>query len=242
MIAEKEAAAPGAVAEEPCCPTAPETEGVELPKLHLLVPGAERNIADLVVPLVALIVGPAHGEGAKGTLHYFEAACSSSATAHAVAGALVEHRLEVQLSVKWPGEKAEWQFVAAPEHVRIQDAKLTVAGWDRYLHHVAVLDPSGDLLVADSDGALWRKLRARMALPTLEGWGERLLPEIKKSGLLQPTRTYGLAEGLAAFVLAPDAAETFDRIVSAYVRVHGLTASAPPVNKRPARAALRRAS
>lgn len=238
MIATLEAAAPGAVAAEPFCPDEAE-EAIVFPKLHILVPGSERNIADLVVPMAALILGPALGDATKPTLHYFEYACLSSSTAHAVAGALVEYRLQASLSVKLVG--GAWQYVNAPEAVRIQDAKLAVHGWERYVHHIAVLDRSSDLLVADSDEALWRKLRTRMDLPTLEGWGAALLPQIRKSGLVRPAFTYGLAEGLAAYVLSRDASQTFDGIVSAHVRDHGLTAGTKR-RTRGNRATLRRAS
>lgn len=238
MPATCEATAPDAVATEPFCPGESE-ETIVFPKLHLLVPGAERNIADLVVPMAALILGPALGDATKPTLHYFECACLSSSTAHAVAGALVEHRLQASLSVKLVG--GAWQYVNAPEAVRIQDTKLAVHGWDRYVHHIAVLDRSSDLLVADSDEALWRKLRTRMDLPTLEIWGTALLPQIRKSGLARPAYTYGLAEGLAAYVLAPDAPATFDGIVSAHVREHGLIAGTKRRTRR-TRAVLRRAS
>ena len=64
-----------------------------------------------------------------------------------------------------------------------------------------------------------------MTCPTLEAWGAAVLPRIFRSNLLIPAQSYGMETGLQAYILAPDAAQYFDRIISDHVRhLGGLSA------------------
>lgn len=191
-----------------------EETGSELPKIHCLVRGESTIIADLVATVPAAIL-------ADGKLYYFEVAATSDSTAHAIAGALSEHRVDAQWQLKGGPFGAEWKAVQIASPVAIRDCRLAVANWHGRLHHVAVLDTSGELILADNDACLWAKLRSRMDCPTLPGWGEALMPLIHRSGMLISATSFGVRGGLKAYVLSPEAAQLFDRIVGEHVRAIG---------------------
>jgi len=182
-----------------------------LPKLHCRVQRGDTIIADLIVTMPAAIL-------ADNKLFYFEIAATSDSTAHAIAGALSENRIDADWQLKGGPFSTDWKAIDVPAHMQIRDCRLEVPHFRGRLHHVAALDGSGELILADTDQTLWRKLRQRMTCPTLDKWCEALMPRIHRSGMLIPATTYGMDESLTAYVLAPDAAEAFDHIIGDYVR------------------------
>ncbi len=194
--------------------TEDESAAVALPKLHCLVQRGDTIRADLVATMPAAIL-------AGDQLYYFEVAATADSTAHAIAGALSESRVDAQWQICGGPFGSDWKVVRLGVHFTIRDTRLEVARWKGRLHHVAALDTAGDLILADNDSTLWSKLRARMTCPTLERWGVALVPRIRQSGLLIPANSHGIDPALKAFVLAPDASERFDGIIGNYVREIG---------------------
>ena len=184
------------------------------PKLHCRVANGDTIRADLVVTMPAAIL-------AGDRLYYFEIAATADSTAHAIAGALSESRIDAAWQIHGEPFGAEWNQVEVGEHFTIRDARLEVPHFTGRLHHVAALDTSGQLIVADSDSVLWAKLRNRMNCPSLQEWGTAVMPRIHDSGALIPATTYGIGSDLRAYVLAPDASDLFDRIIGTHVRRMG---------------------
>jgi hypothetical protein len=195
-------------------PTVPplQPKSASLPKLHCLVKREDTILADLVATMPSGIL-------AADRLYYLEVAATSDSTAHAFAGALTENRIEAQWRINGEPFCADWKTINIGPHTSLRDYRIEVPHWKGCLHHVAALDSSGELILADNDQTLWSKLRARMSCPTLAVWGESIIPKIHQSGLLIPATSFGLAIGLKAYVLAPDASELFDRIISSHVRI-----------------------
>jgi hypothetical protein len=187
---------------------------ISMPKLHCLVSSGDTIKADLVATMPATIVA---GE----RLYYFEVAATADSTAHAIAGALSESRIDAQWQIRGAPFCAEWKRVEVGGHVTIRDTRLEVPNFKGRLHHVAALDTSGELILAENDQSLWAKLRSRMSCPTLDNWGAAIMPSILRSGLLMPTQSYGIGTKLKGYILAPDASETFDRIIAEHVRRMG---------------------
>jgi hypothetical protein len=193
--------------------TAPlQTQSTLLPKLHCLVRREDTVLADLIATMPAGIL-------AGDKLYYLEVAATSDSTAHAFAGALTENRIEAQWRIKGDPFCADWKTIDIGPHTCLRDYRIEVPHWKGCLHHVAALDSSGELILADNDQTLWSKLRTRMSCPTLATWGDSIIPKIHQSGLLIPAICFGLTVGLKAYVLAPDASERFDRIISSHVRI-----------------------
>lgn len=200
------------------------------PMLGLTVPDSEGTPHFHEAGLVALIVD----EGPR--IRYAEFACSSDSQAHAFMGALADKRTDAKWKIKWdPMRKAgdrpgEWISVEPPEDARLADTRIEVPHCGkrkRYLHHVAIMDRSTNLVIATQGREIWDKLRIRMSCPTLDAWGRKLMPRIAKSGMLAKTKMFGLPESLHAYVLGPDAEDLFDRIVSEWVREIGGFGEAP---------------
>jgi hypothetical protein len=188
-----------------------EAEADALPKLHCLVANGDTIRADLVVCMPAAILA---GE----RLYYFEVAAMADSTAHAIAGALSESRIDATWQIRGGPFGSDWKRVELKGHFTIRDTRLEVPHFKGRLHHVAALDTSGDLLLADNEATLWAKLRTRMSCPTLDGWGVETMPRILNSGLLIPAISHGIGTDLKAYILAPDAAQLFDQIIGAHVR------------------------
>lgn len=112
--------------------------------------------------------------------------------------------------------------IQPPESPRLANVRLAVSGWFRHIHHVAMLDRSGELMLAPDDGALWRKLREKMTCPTLDRWGEAVMKNVHRSGMLLECEVFGVTEGLRAFVLAENAQAVFDGIVAEHVQGAGI--------------------
>lgn len=197
-------------------------ESVELPKLHVLVSGENRILADLVCSVTAAIK-------ALDKLYYFEIAATSDSTAHAVAACLVDHSKDSNWEIKGDIFGPKWQSIEAPSNVAIRDTRLKMDGWGGCIHHVAVLTKSNQLIIANNEETLWRKLRARMTCPTLDGWGKDLMPRIHRSGVLIEAQCFGLIENIKAWVIAPDANELFDKIICEHIQKVGLPNDAEPV-------------
>ena len=184
------------------------------PKLHCRVANGDTIRADLIVTMPAAILA---GE----RLYYFEIAATADSTAHAIAGALSESRIDAAWQIHGEPFGAEWKPVEVGGHFTIRDARLEVPHFTGRLHHVAALDTSGELVLADSDSVLWAKLRNRMNCPTLQEWGIAVMPRILDSGALIPATTCGIGSDLRAYVFAPDASNLFDRIIGTHVRRMG---------------------
>jgi hypothetical protein len=120
------------------------------------------------------------------------------------------------------GESGDYVEVTPPESPRVANVRLGVPGWSRHVNHVAMLDRSGELILAPDDSTLWRKLREKMSCPTLETWGVALMKEISQAGLLLQCEAFGVPTGLRAFVLPDNARQVFDDIVAGHVGTVGI--------------------
>lgn len=191
-------------------------ESITLPKLHLMVSGENRILADLVADMTAAIVS-------DGTLYYFELTCTSDATAHAFMAALVDKSKDRTWEARGDIFGSRWKHIEMPEGFGLRDTRLTIHGWHSgSIHHVAALAKESKLIIANNDDVLWMKLRERMTAPTMPHWGPELMPHIRRSGILMETETYGIGDDINAYIVAPDAQDLFDRIVRDYVLEHGL--------------------
>ena len=156
-------------------------------------------IANVGAQLVALIVSP------QNRVMYLEAVCTSDAGAHAVMASVSDPRGAVEFRFYRAGATGDYVEILPPESPRIANVRLAVSGWSRHVHHVAILDRSGELMLAPDDATLWRKLREKMSCPTLTGWGDAMMKEVHRSGMLLECESFGVPDGLRAFVLAADA-------------------------------------
>jgi hypothetical protein len=189
----------------------------ELPHLEVVARNTKGEIvADVGAQLVALIVSP------QNRVLYLEAVSTSDAGAHALMGSVSDPRGAIEFRFHRAGESGDYVEITPPESPRLANVRLAVAGWSRHVHHVAMLDRSGELMLAPDDATLWRKLRSRMTCPTLESWGTALMKEIMRSGMLLECEAFGVPKGLRAFVLAEDSQEVFDGIVAKHVRSIGI--------------------
>jgi len=189
---------------------------VELPHLEVVVRNTKSEIiANVGAQLLALIVSP------QNRVLYLEAVSTSDAGAHALMGSVADPRGSVEFRFYKVGD-GDYVEIQPPESPRVANVRLAVSGWARSIHHVAMLDRSGDLMLAPDDQTLWRKLREKMTCPTLAEWGSSLMPKIHKSEMLLECEAFGVPEGLCAFVLAANAQEVFDSIIAEHVRSTGI--------------------
>ena len=194
-----------------------ELDQAELPYLEVIVRNSKSEIiANVGAQICALIVSPAN------KVLYLEAACTSDAGAHAIMGAVSDVRGVVEFRSYRAGQTGDYIEIIPPENPRIANVRLAVPGWNRHLHHVAMLDRSGDLLLAPDDQALWGMLRVKMTCPTLPEWCDAIMPYVKRSGILLECEAFGIPEKIGAYVLSTDAQIEFDKIVSEYVHKIGL--------------------
>jgi len=191
-------------------------DAAELPNLEVIVRNTKHEIVGHVASqIVALVVSP------QLRVLYLEAACTSDAGAHALMGSVSDPRGSVEFRFSRVGD-GDYIDLQPPESPRLANVRLAVPGWSRSIHHVAMLDRSGDLMLAPNDETLWRKLREKMTCPTLDGWGTAVLKKIHESGLLLHCELFGLPDGLRAFVLSAKAQEAFDGIITEHVRSIGI--------------------
>jgi hypothetical protein len=196
-------------------------EPSNLPHLEVVVRNAKSEIiANVGAQIVALIVSP------QNRVLYLEAVSTSDAGAHALMGSVSDPRGAVEFRFYRAGETGDYIEIQPPDSPGLANVRLAVSGWSRHVHHVAMLDRSGDLMLAPDDATLWRKLREKMTCPTLEQWGGALMKKIHNSGLLLECEAFGVPEGLRAFVLSTDSQTVFDGILSNYVRSTGIPAHA----------------
>ena len=189
----------------------------ELPHLEVVVRSAKSEIiANIGAQICALIVSP------QNRVLYLEAVSTSDAGAHALMGSVSDPRGAVEFRFYRAGETGDYVEIQPPDSPRLANVRLAVPGWSRHVHHVAMLDRSGDLMLAPDDATLWRKLREKMSCPTLEQWGGALMKKIHGAGMLVECESFGTPDGLRAFVLAPNARAIFDSIIAAHVRSMGL--------------------
>ncbi len=187
-----------------------------LPELHLMVYGEEKMLADLRANLTAAVTS-------DGSLYYFEITCSSDATAHAFMAALVDKSKERTWEARGEIFGPKWKNLELPTGFHIRDTRMAIQGWHSgSIHHVAALAKDADLIIADNDDVLWRKIRERCTCPTMVHWGEAMMPTIKSSGILMDAETWGIGDETKAYIFAPDAQDLFDRIVSDHVLEFGL--------------------
>jgi hypothetical protein len=192
-------------------------DSADLPHLEVIVRNAKHDIvANVGAQIVALIVNP------QNRVLYLEAASTSDAGAHALMGSVNDPRGAVEFRFCRAGESGDCVEIQPPESPRLANVRLAVSGWSRHVHHVAVLDRSGELMLAPDDETLWRKLREKMSCPTLDAWGESLMKEIYGSGMLLECEAFGVPDGLRAFVLAARAQEIFDSIIAEHVHRAGI--------------------
>ena len=194
-----------------------ELNPTELPHLEVVVRNAKSEIiANVGAQIVALIVNP------QNRVLYLEAVSTSDAGAHALMGSVSDPRGAVEFRFYRAGETGDYIEIQPPDSPRLANVRLAVSGWSRHVHHVAMLDRSGDLMLAPDDQTLWRKLREKMTCPTLEQWGGALMKNIHGSGMLLECESFGVPEGLRAFVLAESAQQIFDSIIAEHVRIAGI--------------------
>src|SRR5471030_2767984 len=166
-----------------------ELESTEIPHLEVVARNAKHEIvANVGAQLVALIVSP------QNRVLYLEAVSTSDAGAHALMGSVSDPRGAVEFHFYRAGETGDYIEIQPPESPRLANVRLAVPGWSRHVHHVAMLDRSGDLMLAPDDATLWRKLREKMTCPTLEVWGTALMKEIMRSGMLLEYEAFGAPE------------------------------------------------
>ena len=188
----------------------------ELPHLEVVVRNAKHDIvANVGAQICALIVSP------QNRVLFLEAVSTSDAGAHALMGSVSDPRGAVEFRYYRVGD-GDFIEIQPPESPRLANVRLAVPGWSRHVHHVAMLDSSGDLMLAPDDAALWRKLREKMTCPTLEEWNAALMKEVHRSGMLLECESFGVPAGLHAFVLSADAQSIFDSLISEHVRASGI--------------------
>jgi hypothetical protein len=189
----------------------------ELPHLEVVVRNAKHDIiASVGAQICALIFSP------QNRVLYLEATCTSDAGAHALMGSVSDARGAVEFRFYRAGEAGDYVDIQPPESPRLANARLAVPGWSRHVHHVAMLDRSGELMLAPDDETLWRKLREKMSCPTLAAWGDALMPSIHRAGVLLECEAFGTPLGMRAFVLAAKALEAFDAIIAGHVHAIGI--------------------
>ncbi len=194
-----------------------ELNPTELPHLEVVVRNTKSEIiANVGAQIVALIVNP------QNRVLYLEAVSTSDAGAHALMGSVSDPRGAVEFRFYRAGESGDYVEIQPPESPRLANVRLSVPGWSRHVHHVAMLDRSGDLMLAPDDATLWRKLREKMTCPTLQQWGGALMKIIHGSDMLLECESFGAPDGLRAFVLAANAQDIFDAIIAAHVGSMGL--------------------
>jgi len=182
-----------------------------LPELvfHVKRRGEQRTNAR--IPLVACAVG-------AGKIWYMEGAATSNSVAHALMAALTD-AIEADYQLIWK-PAFNYKPLKPPDNPRVYDCRVKILDWPRTVHHVAAMDRSGELIVADRRLTLWRKIREKMSTPTLYEWGMDLIPKILHSGMITEATTFGM-HGMFSYVLMPDAQEIFDELVGKYVRENG---------------------
>jgi hypothetical protein len=173
-------------------------------------------VANVGAQLVALIISP------QNRVLYLEAVCTSDAGAHALMGSVSDPRGVVEFRFHRAGETGAYVEITAPESPRVVNVRLAVSGWSRHVHHVAMLDRSGELMLAPDDETLWRQLRAKMSCPTLTEWGAAVMKEVHRSGMMLDCEAFGIPEGMRVFVLVAEAQTIFDGIVAEYVGAVGI--------------------
>ncbi|MEI6234274.1 MAG: hypothetical protein WCT04_14575 [Planctomycetota bacterium] len=102
---------------------------------------------------------------------YLEAVSTSDAGAHALMGSVCDPRGAVEFRFHLAGEAGDYVEITPPESPRVANVRLSVPGWSRHVHHVAMLDRSGVLMLAPDDETIWRQLWAKMSCPTLADLG-----------------------------------------------------------------------
>jgi len=194
-----------------------ELNPTELPHIEVVVRNTKSEIiANVGAQIVAMIVSP------ENRVLYLECVSTSDAGAHALMGSVSDSRGAVEFRFYRAGETGDYVDIQPPVSPRLANVRLAVPRWSRHVHHVAMLDRSGDLLLAPDDATLWRKLREKMTCPTIAEWGKTLMSAVHRSGMLLECETFGVTEGLKAFVLDTNAQDCFDTIIAAHVRTRGL--------------------
>lgn len=192
-------------------------EPSNLPNLEVIVRNAKHDIvANVGAQICALIVSH------QNRVLYLECVSTSDAGAHALMGSVSDTRGATEFRFYRAGETGDYLEIQPPVSPRLANVRLAVSGWSRHVHHVAMLDRSGDLMLAPDDATLWRKLREKMSCPTLESWSDAVMGAIHRSGMLLECESFGVPEGLRAFVMATNAQAVFDGLIAEHVRRTGI--------------------
>ena len=120
----------------------------DLPNLEVVVRNAKHDIvANVAAKICALIVNP------QNRVLYLEAVSTSDAGAHALMGSVSDPRGAVEFRFYRIGD-GDFIEMQPPESPRLANVRLAVSGWSRHVHHAAMLDRSGDLMLAPDDSTL----------------------------------------------------------------------------------------
>lgn len=181
-----------------------------LPTIRAIVTEEGKTVSDITITCTALIISPLN------KVLYVECVTSSSSTAHAIMGGISDPRTDPI----WTFNDNERLIV--PDAAAVADTRLPVPNYNGSLHHVAILDKSGDLVLSKDQEQTWMKLRSKMTCPSLPKWGKDLMPKIIRDGILLECQHFGIPKEFTPFVLAPDASSLFDEIIGQHVRKVGL--------------------
>lgn len=187
-------------------------EQAKMPELSFKVIKKGETRTYVSTKLTALIM-------ANKKIWYLEAAATTSVAAHALM-AVLNDKENAEYYLTWEDENVHERKVSPPSNPRLCDSLLK-ADFGR-VHHVGALDRSGKLVVFKTGRQLWRKIREITTTPTLDEWGDKLLPGILKSGMLLKSKSFGLDKDLSAYIVTPDAQGVFDDIVKRFVKQEGL--------------------
>ena len=183
-----------------------------LPELMFQVQRKGEQVSNISMKMTACIWG-------NKKLYYFEVVPTSDMATNALIAALTG-----EFTTNWfikMEEGATLQSITPPINPMIADTRIKVPNWSKHVHHLSALDRSGEMILADRGEVIWKKMREIMTTPTLETWGRDLIDDIRKKCTLE-ARTYGIVDGVRAYVIVPESQPVFDNIISEYVKSHGL--------------------
>lgn len=185
----------------------------ELPRIEVMV--TIKNTVNVIEALVnALIISP------ERKILYLESACTSDANAHALMGCIADDAGSREWRYYKPG-LTTYDVINQPSFGACNDWSRELHGFSRKLHHVAIVDKGGELILAKDNDWLWRKLRSLMSCPTLPSWGEAVMPQIMEQKLVVRCEAFGIDPQYTPYVMGENAQSKFDNIIGAHVRAIG---------------------
>ncbi len=187
----------------------------EMPKIEVILTNKGDILANIETSVNALIVSPDR------RILYLESVCSSDSTAHAIMGCIVDDFGAKEWRYYPPNTTKHHAIVQPPKNGTCNDTVDRIPGFDRRVHHIAIVEKSGDLILAKDQDALWQRVRTNMSCPTLNEWRDGIMPHVISTGVLIPCEMFGIDKAYMAFVMADKASERFDAIVSKHVKQIG---------------------